>query len=416
MFNTQNNVLLIDDDLDILESYTDLLQLEGYSVIATSNPEKIISYIPENWCGVIICDVLLPDISGLDVLEQIIAIDSQIPVIMVTGHGDVPMAVEAVQKGAANFFEKPISPEKLLAQVDNSLKQRKKIIEKRQWQAEKISEVFIGSSDWINELRKQLQKLANSNLPVFIWGETGTGRHLAATYLHKLSDRKDFPAIFHEYVENEPSNIVELIKKSVSGTLIIKNIHYLNVSEQQYLIHQISSEGNQMRLILLSDISLMELIRYQKISSAFYYLFTYTQIEMLPLRKHITDVTDIFNHYVQKSCIRLNKQIITADKKLLQSLRHKEWSGNVKELISVAELYAIGLLTHIPSATSPLFDNIQTHSLDEKLNQYEKQVIEEALVFYQGKINDVVNYLNIPRKKLYLRMKKYGLDKKSYKL
>ena len=144
--------------------------------------------------------------------------------------------------------------------------------------------------------------------------------------------------------------------------------------------------------------------------------FIYPQIEMLPLRKHIVDVVDIFNHYMKNICVRLNKSVVMPDKKILQSLRNKEWHGNVKELISVAELYAIGLLSHIPSAVPPVFNDAQMNSLDEKLNQYEKQLIEDALVFYQGKINDVVKHLNIPRKKLYLRMKKYGLDKKNYKL
>ncbi|WP_109427957.1 sigma-54-dependent transcriptional regulator [Aggregatibacter kilianii] len=416
MVNYQNNVLLIDDDFDILESYADLLQQEGYSVFATSEPKEVIHQIPENWYGVVICDVLLPGISGLDVLDRMIEIDSQIPVIMITGHGDVPMAVEAVKKGATNFFEKPVSPEKLLIQVDKALEKRKRVIEKRQWQMEKINDVFIGSSVWINELKKQLQKLANSNLPVFIWGEIGTGRHLAATYLHKLSDRKTLPLVFHECKQNDNINIIELIKEIKSGTLIIKNMHNLPDEEQQYLIQVLHHEESQFRLILLSDTELNELIRCRQISAEFYYFFIYTQIEMLPLRKHIVDVVDIFNHYVKNICVRLNKSVVMPDKKILQSLRNKEWHGNVKELISVAELYAIGLLSHIPSAVPPVFNDAQMNSLDEKLNQYEKQLIEDALVFYQGKINDVVKHLNIPRKKLYLRMKKYGLDKKSYKL
>lgn len=416
MVNCQNNVLLIDDDFDILESYADLLQQEGYSVFATSEPKEVIHQIPENWYGVVICDVLLPGISGLDVLDRMIEIDSQIPVIMITGHGDVPMAVEAVKKGATNFFEKPVSPEKLLIQVDKALEKRKRVIEKRQWQMEKINDIFIGSSIWINELKKQLQKLANSNLPVFIWGEIGTGRHLAATYLHKLSDRKILPLVFYECKQNDNINIIELIKETKSGTLIIKNIHYLPDEEQQYLIQVLHHEESQFRLILLSDTELNELIRCRQISAEFYYFFIYTQIEMLPLRKHIVDVVDIFNHYVKNICMRLNKSVVMPDKKILQSLRNKEWHGNVKELISVAELYAIGLLSHIPSAVPPVFNDAQMNSLDEKLNQYEKQLIEDALVFYQGKINDVVKHLNIPRKKLYLRMKKYGLDKKSYKL
>ena len=110
---------------------------------------------------------------------------------------------------------------------------------------------FIGSSVWINELKKQLQKLANSNLPVFIWGEIGTGRHLAATYLHKLSDRKTLPLVFHECKQNDNINIIELIKETKSGTLIIKNMHYLPDEEKQYLIQVLHHEESPFRLILL---------------------------------------------------------------------------------------------------------------------------------------------------------------------
>ncbi|AHN72438.1 phosphoglycerate transport systemtranscriptional regulatory protein, putative' [Aggregatibacter actinomycetemcomitans HK1651] len=176
--------------------------------------------------------------------------------------------------------------------------------------------------------------------------------------------------------------LIELIKETKSGTLIIKNVHYLPVEEQQYLIQILHHDESQFRLILLSDIELNELIRCRQISAEFYYFFIYTQIEMLPLRKHITDVADIFTHYVKNICVRLNKPIVIPDKKMLQNLRNKEWHGNVKELINVAELYAIGLLSHITLVVPPVFNDSQMSSLDEQLNQYEKQLIEDALVFY----------------------------------
>lgn len=119
---------------------------------------------------------------------------------------------------------------------------------------------------------------------------------------------------------------------------------------------------------------------------------------------------------MHKSCARLNKEYVEPNKKLIQHLLTQTWQGNVKELIHVAELYAIGLLAEQTPMSNPLaLKTEHIKPLDEQINEYEKQIIEDALIFYQGRINDVATYLNIPRKKLYLRMKKHHIDKKHYK-
>ncbi|MFC1014116.1 sigma-54-dependent transcriptional regulator [Pasteurella multocida] len=416
MFNPAYNVLLIDDDMDILDSYQDLLRQEGYQVITCADPIDIVAQIPENWIGVILCDVLLPNISGLKILEDIIQRDAQIPVIMITGHGDVPMAVEAVKKGATNFLEKPISAENLLIQVAQALEKRAALMENRQWQLEKLSESFIGQSEWIIAMRHQLQKLADIDVPLFLWGETGTGRYLSATYLHKLSARQNAPFIYHECLPQAQCNLDKCLDDVQQGTLVLKNIHHLAQTEQQHLAKALNMEGCAFRLILISDFALLTLIQEQRICSELYYLFLHTQFELLPLKKRSSDILPIFCHYVHKSCARLNKEYVEPNKKLIQHLLTQTWQGNVKELIHVAELYAIGLLAEQTPMSNPLaLKTEHIKPLDEQINEYEKQIIEDALIFYQGRINDVATYLNIPRKKLYLRMKKHHIDKKHYK-
>ncbi|HDR1343998.1 TPA: sigma-54-dependent Fis family transcriptional regulator [Pasteurella multocida] len=416
MFNPAYNVLLIDDDMDILDSYQDLLRQEGYQVITCADPIDIVAQIPENWIGVILCDVLLPNISGLKILEDIIQRDAQIPVIMITGHGDVPMAVDAVKKGATNFLEKPISAENLLIQVAQALEKRAALMENRQWQLEKLSESFIGQSEWIIAMRHQLQKLADIDVPLFLWGETGTGRYLSATYLHKLSARQNAPFIYHECLPQAQCNLDKCLDDVQQGTLVLKNIHHLAQTEQQHFAKALNMEGCAFRLILISDFALLTLIQEQRICSELYYLFLHTQFELLPLKKRPSDILPIFCHYVHKSCARLNKEYVEPNKKLIQHLLTQTWQGNVKELIHVAELYAIGLLAEQTPMSNPLaLKTEHIKPLDEQINEYEKQIIEDALIFYQGRINDVATYLNIPRKKLYLRMKKHHIDKKHYK-
>ncbi|MGT3005375.1 helix-turn-helix domain-containing protein [Pasteurella multocida] len=197
---------------------------------------------------------------------------------------------------------------------------------------------------------------------------------------------------------------------------MLKNIHHLAQTEQQHLAKALNMEGCTFRLILISDFALLTLIQEQRICSELYYLFLHTQFELLPLKKRPSDILPIFCHYVHKSCARLNKEYVEPNKKLIQHLLTQTWQGNVKELIHVAELYAIGLLAEQTPMSNPLaLKTEHIKPLDEQINEYEKQIIEDALIFYQGRINDVATYLNIPRKKLYLRMKKHHIDKKHYK-
>lgn len=412
MLNENYNILLIDDDPDILASYQDLLNTEGYHVLALPDPQNIEQQIPNNWIGLILCDVLLPNISGLDVLKKIMEKDAQIPVIMISGHGDVPMAVEAVQKGAINFLEKPLSPEKLLQQVEKSLQKRTALIQHRQWQTQKLQETFIGQSEWMNHHREQLQKLANTDLPVFLHGQVGTGRFLSATHLHQLSQRHD-AAFVHYNSHSQTCSLIQACQQAKHGTLVITNLQDLTLENQQLLAQ--TWHEMHFRLIVISDLDLMSLIQQQRLISELSYLFLHTQLELLPLHQHISDIPAIFIHYAKQHCQRLNQEWLNPNKKLLQHLMQQPWLGNIRELIQVAELYALGLYSE--EATNPTIPrvNADISPLAQQLETYEKQLIEDALIFYQGKINDVAHHLSIPRKKLYLRMRKYGLEKSHYK-
>lgn len=418
MFDEKYNVLLIDDDADVLSTFQYLFNNPNYHTLVIKEASTLCKNIPPNWVGVILCNTKFSNHSDLSILKEIMLLDKKIPVIMISEYGNVPMAVNAMKIGATNFLEKPISAETLLFQIENALSERRRLISQRQWQLNKLNNTFIGQSEWINNLRRQLQKLANSHLPVFLWGENGTGRYLSATNLHRLSSRKNAPFILHECTENIANPIDTLLAQSENGVLVMKHIHLLSINEQQNLAIALHNEEKTFRLIVISDFPLWQLIQHYRLSAELYPYFIHTQIELLSLCKHPTDIADIFQHYVQKSCSQLNKAYKTPPKKLLQHLTRQTWKGNVAELINVAELYAIGLFAN-PNATTLESVKIKpenTNPLEIQLERYEKQIIEDALIFFQGKINEVANYLAIPRKKLYLRMQKYSIDKKDYKL
>ncbi|MCW6567636.1 two-component system response regulator PgtA [Yersinia ruckeri] len=414
MLTNEQQILLIDDDIDVLEAYCQILTQEGYQVVPYNSPQAAAELITTDWQGMVISDVCMPNLSGMALLEILLTRDRHLPVLLISGHGDVPMAVEAVKKGAYDFLEKPVNPEKLLQCVQQALADRKALITRRHWQREQLSEHLLGNSGWVRQLRERLQMLADVNVPVFFYGELGTGRSLAARYLHQLSPRRDKPLVILDPSSDKNFDLDRGINQVQCGTLVIKNIEQLNSQQQRTLAHRQNPEECQFRLIALSQSLPTQLAAQQLLVPELYYRFSLSQIECLPLAKRPGDIEVLFRHYLENACNRLNRQQPQLTEAFVKSLCRRPWPGNIRELLNAAELFAVGVM--------PLTENTMAFTtesdggpLDERIDQYELKIINEALNIHQGRINDVAEYLQVPRKKLYLRMKKYGIDKKDYR-
>lgn len=414
MLTQQTQILLIDDDPDVLEAYRDLMSQEGYRVQALADANGVTGLIPVDWPGVVVSDVLLPGDSGLTLLDNLLQYDPSLPVLLITGHGDVPMAVDAVKRGAFDFLEKPVAAEKLLARAEAALQQRRALIERRSWQKQTLGENLLGDSQWMRDLRTRLQKLAEVDLPVMFFGEIGTGRRRAADYLHRLGERHQAPLVVQELLPDSELQLDRLLERVQGGSLVLKNIAHLPVNTQLALAQLQQSDRRSFRLIAIDEQSPAALAVAQRLVPELYYLLSLTQIEMVPLSQRIIDIPEIFCHYLLAACRRLNRRQPQLSQKFLTSLTRRPWPGNVRELANAAELYAVGLLpAQLPQGSA--LSLTQAQSLDERIENYERKIIEEALNLHQGRINDVATYLDVPRKKLYLRMKKYQLDKSHYK-
>ncbi|WP_018652684.1 sigma-54-dependent transcriptional regulator [Actinobacillus capsulatus] len=408
------SVLLIDDDQDVLQAYQSLLELEGYRTIAVNNPITALEQISEDWQGIVVSDIYMPQMSGWQLLEQIHAKDKQLPVILITGHGDVPMAIEAMQKGAFYFIEKPVRPEQLLQQVVQACEQRQTQLATKLWQQSELETHFIGQSHWIKSLRKHLQQLSETNLPIFIFGEIGTGRTLAANYLYKLAKTRFEQKYYIELLDQEDSETLQSqLPHLKSAVIILKNIEYLTKSAQK-LLAQFIQQNQQSRIIAISQYSAQQLLSEYGLLPELFYAFALTQIESIPLAQRPSDIEPLFRHYLTLTCQKLKKKKPAVTDTFLKQLLSQQWLGNISQLIHTAELYAVGVtvqndnLHFIP-------ENQDELSLDERIDEYEKTVITDVLNRFQGRINDAAEYLQIPRKKLYLRMKKYDLNKEDYK-
>ncbi|MDX1304314.1 sigma-54 dependent transcriptional regulator [Photobacterium sp.] len=420
MLSNDIQVVLIDDDQHVLNSCQHLLQLAGYKTRAFQDPRMALKEIHPNWSGVILTDIYMPTMSGMELIDKVKAISPHLPIITITGHGDISMAVEAMQKGAVNYLEKPLKPKKLLNLLEKVIAERKNLVEQWQIIENSLPEQLLGTSTEIEELRNHIKLLASADKDALIQGESGTGRYTTATLLHEHSPRSSQPLVVRNGNSIQSVKALECtLEEAEKGSLILQDPGSMPAEVQRFLSHfllnQERSGKRSVKLIaIFGECPENELKEHRLLPELFYFL-SQVRFAIPPLRQRKEDVIPLFRHFLKKSCALLGKQRPKVDKAYLDTLKRHQWPGNIRELKSVAELYAIGMVKlSNADRTQPIEQ--MTSPLDDLVEQYEKQLIEDALYLYAGRINDVSEYLKIQRKKLYLRMRKYDLDKNNYKV
>ncbi|PSU50851.1 two-component system response regulator [Photobacterium frigidiphilum] len=420
IINNDVQVLIVDDDKDVVEAYQDLLEISGYKAQATTDPTQVLAMITKNWSGVIVSDMYMPGLDGMELLAKIKDFDNELPVILITGHGDIPMAVDAVKKGAVDFLQKPLQPTELLTLLEVLLPKRKQVIDQRQSLNNTVSEVLIGDSPLTVKLREQIANIALTNKDVLIDGESGTGRRTVSKLLHHSCQLSVGPYV--EIDGNEITCTPDLQRTMISvrsGSLCLTNPHKMPMEVQQWLCRFLLEQDRQgkkeVRVLAIIDGDAEKIVESEEMLPELFYFLSQIRFAVPTLRQRTSDITPIFKHYLRCSCKKLNKAVPAVDKAYINTLNRHQWSGNIHELKSVAELYAIGIVKLTGQERSKPLEQMSS-PLDELVDSYEKQVIEDALYLFTGRINEVSSYLQIPRKKLYLRMKKHGLDKAEFKV
>lgn len=417
MQNLNYSVLLVDDDQDVLDSYKHLMDIAGLSAKPILDPTLTTQFLSPDWPGIVLLDMYMPQIHGLDLLDKIKQIDERIPVIVITGHGDIPMAVDAVRKGACEFIEKPINPAALLEMVKDHLDLRRSFIEQKHAMVATIDKSLVGVSAQIEQIRHHISQFALLNSHVVIWGESGTGRHLAARLLHGMSDIGDSFEVIQSAPDLMESKLTQLLSKLEQGTLMLDNAELLSESCQRLLAQRLIAnerESKPLRVIAVLGCDPEILIAKQQLIPELYYVLNQGVIEMPALRQRPDDIAVLFHHYLKKSCKTLGKLLPKVESNYLSILRGHAWAGNVRELRNVAELYAVGIIKL--TGKEKLYTQAETLlPLDDLVDDFEKGVIEDALFLHSGRVSDAADYLQVPRKKLYLRMKKHAIDKGKFK-
>ncbi|NOJ22724.1 sigma-54-dependent transcriptional regulator [Vibrio coralliilyticus] len=444
---TKHSIALIEDDPIVRQTTAQWLQLAGFDITTFDNGQAALTEITQHKFVAIISDVRLPEINGLELLQQVKQQAPGIPVILITGHGDVDMAVKALQQGAYDFIEKPFEPERLAHTVNQAILP---YIESQKWQSrqaylqrlEGIEQILIGRSQVMCELREQVQKVADIDTNVIIYGDTGCGKELVAYCLHHFSGRQSHPfvplncgAIPDNLFESElfgheagaytgaAKRRIGKIEFADKGTLFLDEIESLPLAMQVKLLRALqestvervgSNHAKQVNLRVISAAK-CDLLNHSDFRPDLFYRLNIAQLHLPALKDREEDALLLFEHFTQEA----NPNTRRASPADQQALLNYPWPGNVRELRNVAIRFALDdsltvgdILSCRPQATTAGIK--QGLPLAVQMQSFERKILHDALRRHQGCINDVMEELDLPRRTLNQKMVKYALNRSDY--
>ena len=444
-------ILLIDDEPMIRHSASQTLLLAGYEVLSFAEGATALTYLTSEFNGIVISDIRMPTMDGLEVLQHALHIDKDLPVILISGHADVATAVQAMRDGAYDLLEKPFAATQLLEVVKRALEKRRLTLENRTLKEEltsreRIGPRIIGQAPTIMSLRKMITRLAQVDTDVLIWGETGTGKELVARSIHEQSQRRIRNFItfncasgnnqmleqelfgYSAHTQSAKIRSMGKIEAANGGTLFLDEIEHLPLNTQSALLrilqerflehtHRPKCTPVNCRLIASSPMDLKTAVEREEFRLELYYRLNVVSLEIPPLRTRADDIPLLFQHFVLVAAARCETEVPPLNHHALEVLLRHDWPGNVRELRNIAERYVLlGENYNYDLGALMQSDTALTgDSLAEKVASFEKTLIRQALNQCKGNIRLATEQLNIPRKTLTDKMVKYGLDRSQFK-
>jgi two-component system, NtrC family, C4-dicarboxylate transport response regulator DctD len=438
-------LILIDDDVDLLSAQTQALTFEGYSVSPFTTGVEALKALDPRFPGVVITDVRMPVMDGLEVFARVRTLDPELPVILMTGHGDVPMAVQALKAGAYDFLSKPFAQDDLLQSVRRALQTRELVLENRHLREShaRLSEPdnqshLLGNSPTMAHLKSVVARVAEAEVDVLITGDTGVGKEKVARALHALSGRKNRPFVHiscaaldedrfqEELFGNEqglrPSAPRQIgrIEKAHKGTLFLDEVEGLTRLQQAQLLRVLetrdvwsvgadSPRHVDIRVIAASRIDLIEAVSDGRFRADLYYRLSGVFMRVPSLQERREDIPLLFHHFLLNAANRLNRPAPRLTLLAQSYLRQHDWPGNVRELEQFAERYALGI-DDAGAATET-----QGLGLAEQVARFEETVLRETLERCDGRAGLAIEALRLPRKTFYDKINRYSIDLRTYR-
>ncbi|WPE22693.1 sigma-54 dependent transcriptional regulator [Shinella zoogloeoides] len=438
----RGHILLVDDDRDLLKAATDWLTVSGFSVEAFHRPEEAFTALLRAEPHVVVTDVRMPGIDGMTLLNSIVCQKPDVPVVLITAHGDVGLAVQAIKQGAEDFLEKPYDAERLLTVLDKAVEKRRmkqEIVRLQNLVGGEEKDAIVGDSPAIQNLRSRVATLADVDIDVLVIGETGTGKELVARALHRLSRRSAGPfvaincgalpeAIFESEVFGHVKGAFTgaiadregKFEHAAGGTIFLDEIESMPLGLQAKILRVLQERVVErlgenrlrpvdVRIVAAAKSDLAPEIAAARFREDLFYRLATVDIRIPPLRQRRDDIGLLFGHFATLAAHRYGRPIRAAPAGQIEQLRQQEWRGNVRELKAQAERFALGLDDTIMQAGTAAPEATDL-ALPDRLAAYEAHLIREALDRSDGSAARAAAVLGIPLRTLNEKMSRRGLQ------
>jgi two-component system, NtrC family, nitrogen regulation response regulator NtrX len=446
------SLLIVDDDANTLASLSRAFRLAGHDATVCDNPVKALEMIKNEKFDLIFSDVVMPQMDGLSLLEQIKAAGVTTPVVMMSGQAHIEMAVKATRLGALDFLEKPLSTDKLLLTVQNALQLERLKQENRQLRQQLGSSGIIYTGDRMRKLMAQVERVAASETRVCILGETGTGKELIARTIHEKSNRRDGPyvtlncaAVPAELIESElfghekgsftgaASRHIGKFEQANDGTLFLDEIGDMPLAMQAKLL-RVLEQGEveriggdkpvkvNVRVVVATHRKLEDQVKQGAFRQDLFHRIFVFPVTLPPLRERPEDIPALVQHFAAQIVKQNGWKEIQFDPEAIQALQRHAWPGNIRELRNVVErllLFAednrvteatVRAALPVQAGTDSGLAIATTGTLSERVEQVERQMILEEIKRHNQNITSTAKALGLERSHLYKKCQQLGID------
>ena len=437
-------IAIVDDEKDMRQSISQWLALSGYDTETFASAEEALGSVGSDYPGIVISDIKMPGMDGIQLLRKLMGSDSALPVIMITGHGDVPMAVEAMRIGAFDFLEKPFNPDRMSDLAKKATNARRLTLDNRALRRElgdgtQMMRKLIGSSPAMERLRDDILDLGQADGHVLIDGETGTGKTLVAHALHAVGSRagKKFVLISCAAMDEDTlirrlfgpmmpeDNRLPAVEEARGGTLVLEDIEALSDAAQARLLTMINDQGTppETRIVAICNLQDEGRTCEDALRPDLYYRLAALKITAPPLRNRGEDILTLFTALADQFADEYGCDAPQVSAQEAAQLLQAPWPGNVRQLINLAERAVLqsrrgtGTIASLLMSDHDEMQPVMTTEgkpLKEYVEAFERMLIDNTMRRHRGSISSVMDELCLPRRTLHEKMAKYGLQRSDY--
>lgn len=405
------HVLVVDDDPAIREALGQTLELQGLIPILAGSFLAAKDHLTDVFEGIVISDMRMPGRDGFHLLAHVRRIDPDLPVILLTGEGDIPMAVTAMGQGAYDFLEKPCAPAAILLVVARALKARALVLENRRLakavaRGDAAERMLFGTSALAVELRQQVRRIASAPHDALIEGGRGSGTSKVAEVIHLLSAGAVRPFIKQPAGALDVAGLAAALSSAAGGTLYLDEISRMAADVQIALMKAIEG-GLALRLLAGSTVALEAEVAAGHVMEDLFFHFDVLRVRIPALSERSADIPVLFHHYVAQACEQANLPVPEISQSVIAELMAQDWPGNARALMNAAMRFAIGLSDAVED---------QGHGLAVQMAQVERQLLIAALQRHAGRAGETAKDLQLPRKTFYDKLARHNLRAEDYRV